>query len=64
MFYYRFIIGKEEIPTHFNIPDSVGTQPPERPDAIETEQSQASAEKADHKRKTLIAYTRKLLESM
>uniref|UniRef100_A0A3B5MJS1 Transmembrane protein 135 n=1 Tax=Xiphophorus couchianus TaxID=32473 RepID=A0A3B5MJS1_9TELE len=64
VFYYRFIIGKEEIPTHFNMADSVGTQPPERPDAIETEQSQVSAEKADHKRKTLIAYTRKLLESI
>ncbi|XP_027886734.1 transmembrane protein 135 [Xiphophorus couchianus] len=60
----KFIIGKEEIPTHFNMADSVGTQPPERPDAIETEQSQVSAEKADHKRKTLIAYTRKLLESI
>uniref|UniRef100_A0A3P9PK28 Transmembrane protein 135 n=1 Tax=Poecilia reticulata TaxID=8081 RepID=A0A3P9PK28_POERE len=59
VFYYRFIIGKEEIPTHSNMADSVDT-----PAAIETEHSQVSAEKVDHKRKSLIAYTRKLLESI
>ncbi|KAM4726753.1 transmembrane protein 135 isoform 1-T1 [Anableps anableps] len=60
----KFIIGKEEIPTHCNVADSVGTSPPERTAAIDTEPSQALAERADHRRKKLIAYTRKLLESI
>ncbi|MEQ2180027.1 hypothetical protein GOODEAATRI_031343, partial [Goodea atripinnis] len=59
-----FIIGKEEIPTHSNMADPVSTRPPERTAAIEADPSQASAERPDHRRKTLIAYTMKLLDSM
>ncbi|XP_051255736.1 transmembrane protein 135 [Dicentrarchus labrax] len=52
----KFIIGKEEIPTH--------SVPLERAAAIETEDSQASAERPSSRRKTLVAYTRELLESI
>uniref|UniRef100_A0A3Q0S4N4 Transmembrane protein 135 n=1 Tax=Amphilophus citrinellus TaxID=61819 RepID=A0A3Q0S4N4_AMPCI len=47
-FHHRFIIGKEEIPTH----------------SVVAGESQPSAEKPDSRRKTLLASTRELLESI
>ncbi|XP_017273420.1 transmembrane protein 135 [Kryptolebias marmoratus] len=60
----KFIIGKEEIPTHSSVAETVGTSPPERTAAIEGEHFQASAERSDLRRKTLIAYTQELLKSL
>ncbi|XP_076607383.1 transmembrane protein 135 [Chaetodon auriga] len=54
----KFIIGKEEIPTHSVTAEHTCTKPLERIAAIETEESQAS------RRKALITYTRELLESI
>lgn len=58
----KFIIGKEEIPTHSVAAEQI--RPLERTAAIETEPSQASAERPDSSRKTLLAYTRELIESI
>ncbi|KAM9729053.1 transmembrane protein 135 [Menidia menidia] len=60
----KFIIGKEEIPTHSAQAELVGTRHSERPAAIEPEHSQASPERPSTGRKSLIAYTRELLESI
>lgn len=62
----RFIIGKEEIPNHSVMAaEHTCTRPLERTAAIETgEDSPASAERPSSRRKTLLAYTRELLESM
>uniref|UniRef100_A0A3Q2PSQ0 Transmembrane protein 135 n=1 Tax=Fundulus heteroclitus TaxID=8078 RepID=A0A3Q2PSQ0_FUNHE len=60
----KFIIGKEEIPTHSNTADPISTRPRQRTAALETEASQALAERPDHRRTGLLAYTRKLLESI
>ncbi|XP_035998981.1 transmembrane protein 135 isoform X2 [Fundulus heteroclitus] len=60
----KFIIGKEEIPTHSNTADPVSTRPRQRTAALETEASQALAERPDLRRTGLLAYTRKLLESI
>ncbi|KAG8007961.1 hypothetical protein GBF38_003682 [Nibea albiflora] len=64
MFFFRFIIGKEEIPTHFVTAEHTSTRAHERTAAIETQDSQVSAERPSSRRKTLIAYTRGLLESI
>jgi len=64
VFCHRFIIGKEEIPTHSTQAEPVGTWPPERPAAIETEHSEAPAERPSSRTEKMIAYTRELLESM
>ncbi|XP_010784273.1 transmembrane protein 135 [Notothenia coriiceps] len=58
----KFIIGKEEIPTHSVASEQI--RPLERTAAIEAEPSQASAERPDSSRKTLLAYTRELIESI
>ncbi|XP_069002472.1 transmembrane protein 135 [Embiotoca jacksoni] len=60
----KFIIGKEEIPSHSMLADNVCPRPHERSAAIETEDSQASAQRPSSRRKTLLAYTRELLESI
>lgn len=61
----RFIIGKEEIPTHpVTAEQHIGSRPLERAAAIETEESRAAAERPRSRRTTLLAYTRQLLESM
>uniref|UniRef100_A0A3B4YCL8 Transmembrane protein 135 n=1 Tax=Seriola lalandi dorsalis TaxID=1841481 RepID=A0A3B4YCL8_SERLL len=60
----KFIIGKEEIPTHSGTAEHVCTRPHERIAAAETEDSQESAERPSSRRKTLVAYTRELLESL
>uniref|UniRef100_A0A8C9Z8S5 Transmembrane protein 135 n=1 Tax=Sander lucioperca TaxID=283035 RepID=A0A8C9Z8S5_SANLU len=60
----RFIIGKEEIPTHSVVAEQICTRPLERTAATETEDSQASAEGPSSSRKTLVAHTRELLESI
>ncbi|XP_028278150.1 transmembrane protein 135 [Parambassis ranga] len=57
----KFIIGKEEIPSH---PITADPRPQERTAAIETEDSQVLAERPSSGRKNLVAYTRKLLESI
>uniref|UniRef100_A0A8C9Z8Y2 Transmembrane protein 135 n=1 Tax=Sander lucioperca TaxID=283035 RepID=A0A8C9Z8Y2_SANLU len=59
-----FIIGKEEIPTHSVVAEQICTRPLERTAATETEDSQASAEGPSSSRKTLVAHTRELLESI
>lgn len=64
VFSIRFIIGKEEIPTHSVTAEHAFTRAHERTAAIETQDSQVSAERPSSRRKTLIAYTRELLESM
>ena len=64
IFCRRFIIGKEEIPTHSVAAEQISTRPHERTAAVETEESQASAGGPSSRRKTLIDYTRELLESM
>lgn len=64
IFCYRFIIGKEEIPTHSVTAEHACTRPLERTAAVETEDTQASAERPGSRRKTLLAYTRELLESL
>ncbi|XP_070839874.1 transmembrane protein 135 [Chaetodon trifascialis] len=58
----KFIIGKEEIPTHSVTAEHTYTRPLERIAAIETEESQATAERS--RRKALITYARELLESI
>ncbi|XP_041808170.1 transmembrane protein 135 [Chelmon rostratus] len=58
----KFIIGKEEIPTHSVMAEHIYTRPLERIAAVETEDSRASAERS--RRKTLVASTRELLESI
>ncbi|XP_034539603.1 transmembrane protein 135 [Notolabrus celidotus] len=58
----KFLIGKEEIPTHPVTAEQVCTRPVERPAAIETEDSQEPAERPSSRRKTLVAYSRELLE--
>uniref|UniRef100_A0A665XE27 Transmembrane protein 135 n=1 Tax=Echeneis naucrates TaxID=173247 RepID=A0A665XE27_ECHNA len=60
----KFIIGKEEIPTHTGTAEHVYPRPPERTAAIEAEVSQVSPERPGSRRKTLIAFTRELLESI
>ncbi|XP_030009985.1 transmembrane protein 135 [Sphaeramia orbicularis] len=60
----KFIIGKEEIPTHSALADHSHSRALERTAAIETVNSQPSAERHISRRKTLIAYTRELLESI
>ncbi|KAM3602164.1 uncharacterized protein V6R79_025527 [Siganus canaliculatus] len=60
----KFIIGKEEIPTHSVTGDHTSTRPLERPAAIETEDTGVSSKRPSIKRKTLFAYTRELLESL
>lgn len=64
VFCYRFIIGKEELPSHSVVAEHTHTRPHERTAAVETDDAQASAERPDPRRKTLVAYTRELLESM
>uniref|UniRef100_A0A667XFS3 Transmembrane protein 135 n=1 Tax=Myripristis murdjan TaxID=586833 RepID=A0A667XFS3_9TELE len=59
-----FIVGKEEIPTHSVLAEQNYPKPPERIAAIETEESQGSAESPASRRKTLLAFTRELLESI
>ncbi|XP_041864552.1 transmembrane protein 135 [Melanotaenia boesemani] len=60
----KFIIGKEEIPSHSTLAEPARTRLLERAAAVEAEHSQASAERQSSRRKTLIAYTRELLESI
>ncbi|TDH04875.1 hypothetical protein EPR50_G00137880 [Perca flavescens] len=60
----KFIIGKEEIPTHSVVAEQICTRPLERTASTETEDSQASAERPSSSRKTLVAHTRELLESI
>ncbi|XP_078122206.1 transmembrane protein 135 [Sander vitreus] len=60
----KFIIGKEEIPTHFVVAEQICARPLERTAATETEDSQVSAEGPSSSRKTLVAHTRELLESI
>ncbi|KAM9846591.1 transmembrane protein 135 [Aulostomus maculatus] len=60
----KFIIGKEEIPTHAAVTEYVHTRPLERTAAVETQESPASAERLSSRRKTVVAYTRELLESI
>ena len=60
----RFIVGKEEIPTHSVPAEHTCTALPERAAAAESEDTQASAERPDSRGKALLAYTRELLESM
>lgn len=60
----RFIIGKEEIPTQSVMAEHTCTRPFERTAAIETEDSRASAERLSSRKKTLVAFTKELLESM
>ncbi|XP_044226875.1 transmembrane protein 135 [Thunnus albacares] len=60
----KFIIGKEEIPSHSAVAEHAHTRPLERTAAVETEDSQAPTERPNPRRKTLVAYTRELLESI
>ncbi|XP_013858672.1 transmembrane protein 135 [Austrofundulus limnaeus] len=60
----KFIIGKEEIPAHSNVAETHGPSLPERTAAIESERLQAAAERLSLRRRTLIAYTRDLLQSL
>uniref|UniRef100_A0A672HLP7 Transmembrane protein 135 n=1 Tax=Salarias fasciatus TaxID=181472 RepID=A0A672HLP7_SALFA len=60
----KFIIGKEEIPTHSITADHGSARPPERTAAVEARGSPASAGRPDSRRRTLLAYTRELLESI
>uniref|UniRef100_A0A7N6B0L4 Transmembrane protein 135 n=1 Tax=Anabas testudineus TaxID=64144 RepID=A0A7N6B0L4_ANATE len=57
----KFIVGKEEIPSHSGTAEHISTMPSERTAAIETVDLEASA---SSRRKTVVAYTRKLLESI
>lgn len=56
----RFIIGKEEIPSHHASADTPSTRPPETRASAASERPQALAAK----KKTLLAYTRELIESL
>ncbi|CAJ1063927.1 transmembrane protein 135 [Xyrichtys novacula] len=60
----KFLIGKEEIPTHPVTAEPICSRPVERAAAIDTEDSEASVERPSSRRRTLIAYTRELLESI
>uniref|UniRef100_A0A3Q1EN16 Transmembrane protein 135 n=1 Tax=Acanthochromis polyacanthus TaxID=80966 RepID=A0A3Q1EN16_9TELE len=60
----KFIIGKEEIPTHSITADHISSRPLERTAATEGEDLQASAERPSSRRKTVVAYARELLESI
>uniref|UniRef100_A0A3P8UAU4 Transmembrane protein 135 n=1 Tax=Amphiprion percula TaxID=161767 RepID=A0A3P8UAU4_AMPPE len=60
----KFIIGKEEIPTHSITAEHTSSRPLERTPAIEGEDLQVSAERPSSRRKTLVAYARELLESI
>uniref|UniRef100_A0A8C5DCH7 Transmembrane protein 135 n=1 Tax=Gouania willdenowi TaxID=441366 RepID=A0A8C5DCH7_GOUWI len=59
----KFIIGKEEIPSHPVTAEPSSSKPPEEPAAIETD-SQASAVTPKARGKSLAAYTRELIESI
>ncbi|KAK7926167.1 hypothetical protein WMY93_008477 [Mugilogobius chulae] len=58
----KFIIGKEEIPSHPVTGDHSLLRPQDRPAAIEAVDPQPSAQRVISRRKNLLAYTRKLLE--
>lgn len=58
----KFIIGKEEIPSHPAIGDQSHLGAQERPAAIETLEPQQSAQRAVVRRKNVITYTRELLQ--
>ncbi|KAM4620088.1 transmembrane protein 135 [Polymixia lowei] len=58
----KFIVGKEEIPTHSIMAEQCYPKPPERTVAIETEEAQASS--GSPSRKSLLAFTKGLLESV
>uniref|UniRef100_A0A3Q3IZC1 Transmembrane protein 135 n=1 Tax=Monopterus albus TaxID=43700 RepID=A0A3Q3IZC1_MONAL len=60
----KFIIGKEEIPAHSGTAEHICTVPVEGTAAIETEDSEVSAQRPSSIRKTLLSYARKLLESL
>ncbi|KAF6717195.1 Transmembrane protein 135 [Oryzias melastigma] len=58
----KFIIGKEEIPTHSTLTEPVGSRPAEAAAAVEPNRPPLPAESSS--RRNLIAKTRKLLESI
>ncbi|KAG7515264.1 hypothetical protein JOB18_003915 [Solea senegalensis] len=58
----KFIVGKEEIPSHSGAADHVCAKAHEGTAAVETEDSQPSAGRCSSRRKTLVTYTRELLE--
>uniref|UniRef100_A0A3B3ZWS3 Uncharacterized protein n=1 Tax=Periophthalmus magnuspinnatus TaxID=409849 RepID=A0A3B3ZWS3_9GOBI len=58
----RFIIGKEEIPSNPATGDHSHPRPQERPAAIEAVDPQPSAQRAISRRRSLVAYTRELLD--
>ncbi|KAF1378554.1 hypothetical protein PFLUV_G00191760 [Perca fluviatilis] len=60
----KFIIGKEEIPSHSVVAEQICTRPLERTSSTEPEDSQASAQGPSSSRKTLVAHTKELLESI
>uniref|UniRef100_A0A3B3CBX9 Transmembrane protein 135 n=1 Tax=Oryzias melastigma TaxID=30732 RepID=A0A3B3CBX9_ORYME len=60
MFFFRFIIGKEEIPTHSTLTE--GSRPAEAAAAVEPNRPPLPPESSS--RRNLIAKTRKLLESI
>uniref|UniRef100_A0A8C2XPN0 Transmembrane protein 135 n=1 Tax=Cyclopterus lumpus TaxID=8103 RepID=A0A8C2XPN0_CYCLU len=60
----KFIIGKEEIPTHSVVGEQICTRSLERAAAVEAEDSQASRERPCSRSKTLVAHIRELLQSI
>ncbi|XP_044078722.1 transmembrane protein 135 [Siniperca chuatsi] len=60
----KFIIGKEEIPTHSVTSEHICTRPIERTAAVETQDLQVSADRTSSRRKTLVTAVRELLESI
>ncbi|XP_008330909.2 transmembrane protein 135 [Cynoglossus semilaevis] len=60
----KFIVGKEEILAHSGTAEHASVRPPLRTAALETEDSQRSAERLSSSRRTLVANTRKLLETI
>ncbi|XP_077403488.1 transmembrane protein 135 [Vanacampus margaritifer] len=58
----KFIIGKEEIPSHSVVAEQVAANPREAPAA--SEPSHASAMPVESRSKSLLAYTRELLDSI
>ncbi|XP_061558307.1 transmembrane protein 135 [Phycodurus eques] len=60
----KFIIGKEEIPSHSVLAEQVATTPQEASATSETEPSHVSALRRDSRSRSLPAYTRELLESI
>lgn len=60
----KFIIGKEEIPSHPAFGDHSQLRAQETPAATETLDSQRPAQSAASRTKTLITYTRELLQSI